>query len=464
MLGLGSCVLLFSLASFAASNCLAGEACTGAVGNGWIATLSPGLTIDVAKLEIADLINDTPTTLKNTTVVMNDKTVVAKDIATVLKNVATVFNNIATVPNDITTVLNDTAALLIPTVDRISGGGVGFTYYVNALKVIVRVSSLTAKGAPTFLDIESATNADADAPAEAFARCRHPIPDQYIRNFGTENVTANDLVIVPGSQLATSSTTSADSSLSISLDMTNVANMETFPLCTSPDSGVDTVEVTSTLTFADDSACNDTSSDGFGFACPLRVPPSRSVGSLSKCRVSTSDSVLFSGLLKGSSYTVYWEGSAVFNLNSGPLSVEALHATGNATSELLSTQYLSIEGRYLSFTAQSALITLTFNVTSGSSMFVLSSLKIVPDGADANTCKIVERTYVEMRANFTGEASDCAIKYNPPGKLFTATLEVYSQNRGLAVVLEPNVSEAEWVLLRSRSEDVYVPHELEKVT
>jgi hypothetical protein len=385
---------------------------------------------------------------------MNDTTVNLKNIPTIVNNL---LKNIV-----VPTVVNKTTTLLIPTVDRISGGGVGFTYYVNALKVIVRVSSLTSNGAPAFLDIDSATNADADAPAEAFARCRHPIPDQYIRTFGTENVTAKDLVIVPGSSIATASSTSTDSSLSMSLDMTNFSNMDTFPLCTSPNSEVDAVEVSSTLTFADTSACDDTSNSG-GFACPQSVPPLQRVGSLSKCRVSTSDSVLFPGLLNGYSYIVHWEGNTIFNIKSGPLAVEALHAKGNATGELLSTQSLSIEGRYLRFTAEEAEVTLSFNITGGSSMFVLTSLTIVPDGADANTCRLVERTYVEMRANFTEGASDCALKYTPPPKLYTATLEVYSRNRGLALVLEPNASEAEWELIRSRSEDVYMPQELEKV-
>jgi hypothetical protein len=146
---------------------------------------------------------------------------------------------------------------------------------------------------------------------------------------------------------------------------------------------------------------------------------------------------------------VTWDGYDPSDPNSGLLEVEALDVGGDPVSY----QFLSAANTYLSFTAEGS-TTLSFNVTGGS-FFILRWLKVVPDAADVNRCRYVDRSSLEMIASFT-EGADCALQYTPPTKLFTATIEIYTSNRGLASPMA-NESEIDWQLFRSRTENVWMP-------
>jgi hypothetical protein len=215
-------VLLILLAACAAKTCRSGKTCTGALNSGVFAALSPGLTIE--KLDL-------------------------------LKTADTANN-----------------AAGLPTVEALPRGGVAFQWYVTALKVIVRIDKMAGNGAPVFMEIDSAANADADAPTPAFARCRHPILDQYAQFFGSENVTAKDLLIVPRMVNFGAASATSSSSLNVTIDPASL------PLCAAP-AGKSAKQDTPNLLFADESSCNDAASLD-GFSCPLGAPPSLSVGTL----------------------------------------------------------------------------------------------------------------------------------------------------------------------------------------
>jgi hypothetical protein len=124
--------------------------------------------------------------------------------------------------------------------------------------------------------------------------------------------------------------------------------------------------------------------------------------------MSIGKQIIFPGLINNSSCTVTWDGYDVLEPSYGLLEVEAFSKTGQP----LSSQ--SLFSQSLIFTAESTEVKLSFNTSTGGTMLVLNSLKIVPDVASASTCKPVERKHVEMRANFTEEMGDCALRYTLP--------------------------------------------------